>query len=329
MNPISLKKEENMKIALVLPSIPNEKWILARQIGVNYAISGLGAGTGPVVFERLLRLKTCFADAGITLAGLEGDPINMQRIKLGLPGRDEDIERFQEVLRIMGALEIPMLCYNFMARIGWYRTSVTIPDRGGSLVSGFDYDLIKDAPPTDVGIITQEQMWDNLTYFLEAVVPTAEEAGVKLALHPDDPPIPSLRGIGRILINADAYRRALAISPSPYHGLTMCQGTFTTMGEDVRALVKEWRDKVFFVHLRDIAGTATNFRETWHDLGPTSMPEMIQLYHEIGFDGVMRPDHTPTLEGEDNARPGYEMMGRLFAVGYMKGIMEALGIPIE
>ncbi len=318
-----------MKIALALPSTPDEKWILARQIGVHYAISGLGAGTGPIAFEKLLRLKTCFADAGISLAGLEGDPINMQRIKLGQPGRDEDIERFQEVLRIMGTLEIPMICYNFMARIGWYRTSVTIPDRGGSLVSGFDYELIKDAPPTEVGIVTQEQMWDNLTYFLKAVVPTAEEAGVKLALHPDDPPIPSLRGIGRILINADAYRRALAISPSPYHGLTMCQGTFTTMGEDVRALVKEWRDKVFFVHLRDIAGTATNFRETWHDLGPTSMPEMIQLYHDIGFDGVMRPDHTPTLEGEDNARPGYEMMGRLFAVGYMKGIMEARGIPIE
>jgi mannonate dehydratase len=119
------------------------------------------------------------------------------------------------------------------------------------------------------------------------------------------------------------------IAPSPNHGIAFCQATFRAMGEDVEAVAREFGPKIFFVHLRDIEGTATRFRETFHDNGPTDMPAMLKLYHEIGFTGPIRPDHTPSLAGEGDGTPGYEMLGRLFAVGYMKGIMETLGIPIE
>ena len=120
------------------------------------------------------------------------------------------------------------------------------------------------------------------------------------------------------------------LAPSPYNGVTFCQANFRAMGEDIAAVGREFgrQKNIFFVHFRDIRGTADNFQETFHDNGPTDMPQMLKLYHEIGFDGPIRPDHAPTLEGEDNDRPGYAMHGKIFAIGYMKGILDALDIPV-
>jgi len=160
-------------------------------------------------------------------------------------------------------------------------------------------------------------------------MPVAEKAGVKMALHPDDPPISPLRGIGRILTSAKNYRRVLDIVPSPLNGITFCQANFKAMGEDIEALAKEWcrQKKIFFVHFRDIKGTREHFVETFHDNGPTDMARMLQVYHENGFVGPLRPDHAPTLEGEGNDHPGYAFMGQLLAFGYMKGIMDGLKLP--
>ena len=223
-----------------------------------------------------------------------------------------------------------MCCYNFMAGIGWYRTKVDIAERGGALASGFDNQIAKKQGLTRWGKISEEKIWDNITYFLKRVVPVAEKAGVKMALHPDDPPISPLRGVGRILISAEAFRRVLQIVPSPVNGITFCQANFKLMGEDIQALVREFggQGKIFFVHLRDVRGTGERFRETFHDNGPTDMAEMLKLYHEVGFRGPIRPDHAPTLGGESNISPGYAMQGKVFAIGYMKGIMEALNIPV-
>ena len=149
-----------------------------------------------------------------------------------------------------------------------------------------------------------------------------------LGLHPDDPPIPQLRGYGRIFISADAYRRALSIVDSPNHGVTFCQATFRAMGEDVFALAAEFcrKKKLFFFHFRDIEGNAECFRETFHDNGPTDMASLLKLLKDNGFDGLLRPDHTPTLAGESNDNPGYEMQGNLFAAGYIRGILDALNL---
>jgi mannonate dehydratase len=150
-----------------------------------------------------------------------------------------------------------------------------------------------------------------------------------MALHPDDPPLSPLRGLGRILTSAASFRRIFEMNPSPVNGVTFCQANFVLMGEDVGALIREWgvSKKIFFVHIRDVDGTRNHFRETFHDSGPTNLTESLALYNKYGFDGPMRPDHAPTLEGESNARPGYAMIGKVFAVGYMKGAMDALGIP--
>jgi mannonate dehydratase len=216
-----------------------------------------------------------------------------------------------------------------MAGIGWFRTAVTLPERGGALTSGFDIDALKDQPLTEYGEVSEEKIWQNYAYFIRAVLPAAEEAGVVMGLHPDDPPISPVRGIGRILTSAAAFERALAIYPSPNHGITFCQANFAAMGEDVDGLIRKWAKKIAFVHFRDIQGSAERFVETFHDNGPTDMPRRLQLYHEVGFGGPIRPDHAPTMEGEENLHPGYEILGQLYAIAYMKGIMHALHIPVE
>ena len=223
-----------------------------------------------------------------------------------------------------------MCCYNWMAGIGWYRTKVDVPERGGALASEFDNQIAQKQGLTEWGRISEEKIWDNLTYFLKRIMPVAEKANVKMALHPDDPPLSPLRGIGRILTSGEAFRRILQIVPSSVNGIAFCQANFKLMGEDIRGLVREFggQGKIFFVHLRDVLGTRECFRETFHDNGPTDMAEMLKLYHEVGFRGPIRPDHAQTLADESNERPGYAMQGKVFAIGYIKGIAEALGIPL-
>jgi mannonate dehydratase len=224
-----------------------------------------------------------------------------------------------------------MICYNFMAGLGWYRTRFDIPERGGAITSEFDSRDALAQGLTEWGVVSEEKIWSNIEYFLKAVMPVAEKAGVKMALHPDDPPVSPLRGIGRILTSAANYRRVLSLAPSPVSGVTFCQANFKTMGEDIEALAREWcgQKKIFFVHFRDVLGQREHFRETFHDNGPTDMVRMLKVYSDAGFDGPMRPDHAPTLAGEAGNTPGYAMVGKVLAFGYMKGIMDALDIAYE
>lgn len=322
-----------MKLSLFLPANPDEKWLLARQMGVGGAIVKLApelTGTlPPWDFDSLAAHQARFRDAGLELEGLEGDPFDMQAIKLGLPGRDEAVDKYCRMLRNMGRLGIRLLCYNFMAGVGWYRTDMAIAERGGALVSGFDRGIADREPLTEFGEVSAERVWENYRYFIRHVMPVAEEAGVVMGLHPDDPPVPLLRGIGRVFINAAAVRRALALSDSPSHRLTFCFGSYRTMGEDVAALLREWKDRVAFVHLRDVQGTPERFQESMVDEGPMGLVEMLKLCGEFGFDGWVRPDHVPTMAGESNLQPGYETKGLLFATGYIKGILHSLGLPFE
>ena len=317
-----------IQIAEVLTSQPTPVWKLVRQAGVRYAVGPLPyEETGP---ERpweigpLRRMQTRMAEAGFTLAVIESSP-PMQKIRLGLPGRDEEIDYFQTLLQNMGTLSIPVLCYNFMAVLGWTRTGVSIPARGGALVSGYDN---RDMEPslTEYGVVPEEKLWENLHYFLERVVPVAEASGVKLAMHPDDPPLSPLRGIGRIMRSVEGFQRLIDLVPSEVNGVTLCQGNFALMTDDLPSVIRHFgqQKRIHFVHMRDVRGTADNFVETFHDEGPTDLLACLRAYQEIGFDGVLRPDHVPTLEGESNDNPGYAAMGRLFAIGYIKGLREAV-----
>lgn len=320
-----------MTIAEFLPARPDRTWKLARQIGVNHAIvkaaPELTGAKPPWDIDSLHAIQTRFLEGGFTLAGLEGDQFDMQRIKLGRDGRDEDITRYQRMLANMGELGIPLLCYNFMATIGWCRTAVRVPARGGAWTNRFDLAELESSPVPEADRINEEQLWENYRYFILSVLPVAERAGVAMGLHPDDPPLSPLRGVGRIFSTPDGFHRAMALSESASHGITFCQANFVAMGADLDACARGFARRIRYIHFRDIRGTAESFEETFQDDGPTDMSHMLRLYQKAGLDVPIRVDHVPTMEGEENHTHGYGFLGRLFAVGYMKGIMDACHIP--
>ena len=328
-----------MKLSLLLPpKFDERKWTLARQVGIKQAItlasSEYSDKPPPYEYASLKSTRDTFNEFGFELFGLEGDQFDMDPIKLGLPNRDECIEHFNQLLENMGRLDIRLLCYNFMASIGWYRTETDLPERGGALVSG--YKSVNEEPHVSPEKqVSTEKLWDNLSYFLKAVLPTAEKHGIQLAMHPDDPPLPSIRGVNRIMYNGEAFDRLLRDFPSESNGITFCHGSLKATGEDLKLLSKKWmsQGKVFFLHFRDIKGTGDDFRETFHDNGPTPMAEYVQHYHDCGFRGALRPDHAPTMYGENlnsfhgGISIGYEILGKVFAIGYFKGICDARDIP--
>lgn len=339
-----------VQLSEMLPPRPEAWWPLLNQCGVNNVVAllngaeqdqrmftsvgardpGASEDDEPWGLKAIARDVALFAHHGFKVIAIE-DTAPMDKVRLGLPGRDEQIDNVITQLRAMGQLEIPTLCYNWMAMASWGRTDTAIPARGGALVTGFNA-AVFDARPALVepGEVQAEQLWSALKYFLDAVVPVAEESGVRLGLHPDDPPRAFDRNLPRIMSSVAAYRRLLDLYPSPNNGITFCQGNWALMPEVIAGetslpeLIREFgRDRIQFVHFRDVHGTVEDFRETFHDEGQTDLPECMRAYAEVEFDGPMRPDHVPTMAGESNERPGYETLGRLFAVGYIRGLEQA------
>ncbi|OYT49184.1 hypothetical protein B6U79_02365 [Candidatus Bathyarchaeota archaeon ex4484_231] len=189
-------------------------------------------------------------------------------------------------------------------------------------------------PPTvKYGKYKEEDLWKNLKCFLENVVPTAEQAGVVITFHPDDPPISPIQGFPRILRSVEAFDRLLELVPSPNVEINFCQGCFAEMGVDVPAAIRHFgrKKKIFFAHFRNVAGsvhTPGGFQEIFHDdpSGNVDMFEAMKAYYEVGFEGPMRPDHVPKLIGEEvfGGVPGYHVIGKAMALGYMKGLAEAV-----
>ena len=300
---------------------------IAKQLGCTDII-----GRGPTLepgaevweFGDLVRIKQRVEDFGLRLEVLEDGP-RIEKIMLGLPDRDEQLENFRKSLRNLGAAGIKVIKPQHMPP-GWIkviRTSDSEPTRGGATSTALDYELLKDAPPTDYGVITEEQMWDGLAYFLKGAVPVAEEVGVRISLHPDDPPISPIQGFARILRSVEAFDRMLEIYPSDNIGLLFCQGCFAEMGTDIPEAIRHFgsKKKIFFAHFRDVQGTVPKFQEVFHDDGKTDMPAAMRAYYEVGFEGPMRPDHGATMEGEDL---NSWKMSKLFALGYMRGLAECV-----
>jgi len=340
-----------IQLSEFLPPRPEESWKLIRQAGVDNVVGVLNgaeqdqrmfASVGSQGWEADARDEVPWSVAalkhnieiydkhGFKLIALE-DSAPIDKVRMGLDGRDEQIENFIEQIRAMGKLGIPTFAYNWMALSSWGRTDVAIEGRGGALVTGYNRSVAQAKRPLlEAGELSAKQMWDALEYFLKAVVPEAEKAGVRLAMHPDDPPQQLDRGVPRIMSSVASFRKLIDLVPSDYNGTTFCQGNFALMAEiidgsiSIPDLIREFGTaKISFVHFRDVDGTAEQFQETFHDAGQTDMPECIRAYREIGFEGPMRPDHVPTLDGESNTRPGYETLGRLFAIGYIRGLEHA------
>lgn len=316
-----------LEIAEYLPPTVTPLWRLAKQAGVNLAVGGLAPddllqGDKPWDLGPLTRTKARYEEGGFELRVIEARP-PLNKAKRGLPGRDEEIATVCTLLESMGKLGVPVWCYEWMTDFNWLRTNFATPSRGGSVVTSFNADDVPDAitsnPP-----ISEDELWTNLRYFLEKVLPVAEKAGVKLSMHPDDPPITPIKGVSRIMRTVPNYQRLIEMIPSDYNTITLCQGNFTLMTDDLPGVIRKFADKITFVHFRDVKGVPTRFEETWHDDGKTDMLACMKAYKEIGFNGVLRPDHVPTVEGDSNDNAGYSSFGRLYAIGYIRGLHQAV-----
>ncbi len=291
----------------------------------------------------LQKVKDQIEEEGLELVAIEGF-LPIEKIKIGADEKEIELELMKRLIEDMGKAGIPLLCYNFMAGTDWVRTQLDAPERGGAKVTAFDATDAEHAvslnhsedtiTPQKISreVIGPESLWRNLEAFLVALVPHAEKAGVTLAMHPDDPPMDAFLGKARIMNSVENFERLVSLVPSPRNAICFCQGSFATMGADIEAAIGRLGEHIQFVHFRDVRGTPESFVETFHDNGPTDMAAAIRSLKAAGFRGPIRPDHVPQLEGEDEGEPGYTILGRLFAFGYIRGLLhgtESTEMPMK
>jgi len=243
------------------------------------------------------------------------------------PERDREIDDICQMIRNAAKAGIPALKYN-LTLLGVPRTEST-PGRGGARYSTFVYDQAKQDPPlTEAGVVGPDAYWERITYFLKRVIPVAEEYKVRMSCHPQDPGMPrgkGFRGVETVLGSVDGLKRFIDISPSPYHGLNFCQGTVSEMlarpGEEIYDVIRYFgsRKKIFNVHFRNIRGGFLHFQETFIDDGDVDMLKAMRAYKEVGFDGMMMPDHVPSIEGDARGAQAFA-----FTFGYIKALIAAV-----
>jgi mannonate dehydratase len=305
--------------------------------GVNHICSRLPSAKMDAEWsvESLTRFREHVESFGLTLdmvpLPLSSSEISRSEspaIMLGKePDREQQLDGICQMIRNAGRAGIPSVKYN-LTFIGVPRTAPT-PGRGGARYSTFVYEGAKPDPPlTAAGPVDADLYWERITYFLKRVVPVAAEHKVRLACHPQDPGMPrgkGWRGIETVLGSVDGLKRFVSIAESPFHGLNFCQGTVSEMlekpGEQIFDVIRYFgqRQKIFNVHFRNISGGFLNFRETFIDDGDVDMLKAMRVYKEIGYDGMMMPDHVPTIEGDTG-----NLQGFAFAFGYIKALIAAV-----
>ena len=243
------------------------------------------------------------------------------------PERDREIDHICQMIRNAAAAGIPLLKYN-MSVLGVVRSDPT-PGRGGATYSTFNYDNAVEKPSrAEIPPVNAEEYWQRITYFLQRVVPVAEEHKVRLACHPHDPGMPAekgYRGVQTVLGSVDGLKRFVDIAPSKYHGLNFCQGTISEMldrpGEQIFDVIRYFgtRGKIFNVHFRNIRGHFLDFQETFIDDGAVDMLKALRVYKEVGYDGMIMPDHVPKIPGDTKGRLAFA-----YTFGYMKALIAAV-----
>jgi mannonate dehydratase len=347
-----------MKIGVSLkPHMINDAHLsYFRQLGCDSVVAWvpLPAGDGVWSAVDLSLLKRKVNKHGLELSAIENvHPAHWDHVVLDEPGKDRQMENLLATIRNMGEVGIPCLAYNFsvLGVWGYHSERDNTEGRGGARIKKFDLDRIPaEEPPGNrefwfnsiqaphlfdqdlarrpeeglLPVVEVSAMWQRLAYFLYKVVPAAERAGVVLAAHPDDPPVPKLRKIARLLVSVASLKRLVEIIPSPSNRIAFCQGTITTMAdsnvlEDIRYFAS--REKVAYVHFRSVQGRYPRWREVFIDEGEVDMLEALRVYKESGFDGLFIPDHTPYLELP--AELWWET-GMAYALGYMQAGRQTL-----
>jgi mannonate dehydratase len=286
---------------------------------------------------ELKQLRTEIEDAGLVLAAIENlDPAHWHDILLDGPQRPQQIEKVKTIIRRIGEAGIPVLGYNFS--LAGVCGRVTSPlGRGGALTVGMDgpaevvpipkgtiWNMIYDrnAPPGDQPSIPHDELWRRLQRFLEEVIPVAEQSGVRLAAHPDDPPMPTMRQQPRLVYQPRMYQRLIDLAPSPNNALELCVGTLAEMTEDnIYDAIDQYskQGRIAYIHLRNVVGKVPNYRETFIDEGDVDMLRILAILHRNKFDGVLIPDHTPQMTC---AAPWHS--GMAHTIGYMLAAKAAL-----
>jgi len=297
------------------------------------------AGGRPWSEDELVSLKRQINAEGLELAAIENfDPSQWHDILLDGPRRKEQIETIKTIIRRMGRVGIPVMGYNFSIAGVWRHVEGPYA-RGGAVSVGFlgpegpretpiprgqVWNMVYDpqAPAGEIGSVTPEQLWSRYAAFLAEIIPVAEEAGVRMALHPDDPPMPTIRGTARLVYQPRLYDRVLQLAPSPANALEFCVGSIAEMAEgNVYDVVDEYsrRQAIAYVHLRNVRGKVPSYREVFIDEGDVDMVRVLSILRRNGFDGVIIPDHTPQMTC---GAPWHA--GMAHALGYMRGILQAL-----
>lgn len=310
---------------------------LMSALGVNHICGSEPSMTpGPEwSVESLTRIREQVESFGIKLDML---PLPLSSVQLSTspykatllgksPERDREIDSLCEMIRNTGRAGIPALKYNFTV-LGWLRTEST-KGRGGSMYSTLQLAKAKDEGPiAEVGVMDADRKWESITYFLKRVIPVAAESKVKMALHPFDGPIPAphrWRGVTEVLGSVEGLKRFIAIQESPYHGLNFCQGTVSEMlrepGKEIHDVIRYFgsRKKIFNVHFRNIRGGLGNFQETYIDEGDVDMLKALRVYKEVGYDGMLMPDHVPSLDVDSDGSRQFA-----YTLGYIKALIRAV-----
>ncbi len=298
---------------------------------------------------KIQDLKQQIEAAGLKLEVVESVPVH-EDIKLGKPSRDRLIANYQQTLRHLAAAGVKVVCYNFMPVFDWTRTELAKQLDDGSTCLAFDagqaerIDAEKgiELPGWDSSYrreelqallaayrdVDAEQLWQNLAYFLQAVIPVAQECGIKMAIHPDDPPRP-IFGLPRIVKDRNDLARILDLIDTPANGLTLCSGSLGAGPQNnVEALVREFggRGRIHFAHIRNVkVSPEGDFEETAHlsSCGSLDIAAIVKAYHDVGFDGYVRPDHGRMIWGE-TGKPGYGLYDRALGAVYLNGLWEAV-----
>ena len=325
------KGESSMQVADGMIHVNEEDLQFARQIGVTHLVTrpDCDPDQGYYDFESLIRLRTRVEAAGLQIAAIHDVLAGWNdKIRHGADGRDEQIDNYCRSLVNLGRAGIPVLGYSFHSHRVW-RTSRHAYGRGSTEFTSYDHALMTNAP-RQVPALTEGQMWASYAYFLKRVMPVAEQSGVKMALHPDDPPISPIAGSACVFSTVDAFQHALDLVPSPSNGLLFCQGCFTEMlgglgpdDENVYGAIRRFgsQGKVFYIHFRNVVGQLPAFREAYIDGGDIDMLKAMKTWRNVGYDGPMMPDHYGRLVGDTT----YGYQAHAHAIGYMKALMEAVG----